>query len=189
MSRNRFYASRLAQIYASRLAQKKGFISLPMAGAAVAVAVIAVLGISLKVQSARLANAKEAHEQVKAEFAGFRLEVERIGKEAQAKAQAKEADDKAAKEKSDAKHKATVSELTAMYRGLRDQRAGSGSNVLPEASRTSGVPVGVICFNRQALDSGLRNAMDESAKGFERGDRYRLDLACGAEWATRREVK
>lgn len=106
----------------------KGFISLPLAGAAVAAAIIAVLGISLKVQSARLANAKEAHEQVKAEYAGFRLEVERIGKEAKAKADAERKRQEQVNKETVGNYEKRLAAVNDTYRRLRDQRASAGSS-------------------------------------------------------------
>ena len=143
-------------------------------------ALIAALGIALKVQTGRLDAAK-------AEYAAFRAKVEVLGEQAQKAAKTRELEDLATKKRADDENTKTKRDLAGVYdayRSLRAQRAGG--SFLPAATPNSSSPQ-LACFDRAALDLGLAKAdglLQEGAFGIlQRGDQAIVDLNTAKTWS------
>lgn len=153
---------------------QKGFIQLTLMGyiAIGAAVIIGLMGIALKVQSARL-------ESCKAEHKAFVSEVERLGKEAKDKADETNEKNRKLKEQADAELKKLRAD-NDKFKRLRDNSPSRG---LPEAPRETRRP-DLACFDRPSLESaygelvkGLRELSDE-------GTENTLRLKSAVEWAS-----
>ena len=143
-------------------------------------ALIAALGIALKVQTSRL-------DSVKAEYAAFTAKVEVIGEQAAKAAKTRELEDLATKKRADDENAKTKRDLAGVYdayRSLRAQRAGG--SLLP-AAPASAASADRACFDRAALDLGLAKAdglLQEGAiRILQRGDQAIVDLNTAKGWA------
>ena len=157
---------------------QRGFIQLPLMawGAIGAGAIILVLGVSLKIQSARL-------ESCKAEYAAFVATTEALGKAAEKAAKDKEAKDKANKEKADAEQKRLTADLATAVKRLRDARSRGGglSSPAPVAASPDRT-----CFDPALLSGALRR-LDEGLLGIlESGSQAVIDLDTAKSWAQQR---
>lgn len=161
---------------------QRGFVIPPLGigiyGAIAAAVVILGLGVSLKVQTSRLASCKQ-------EFATFQSQVKALGEVAAAKAKAQEAADIAKKEKIDNENQALRANNAALVRKLR-LAANSRKRELPAAPAASRRP-DLICLDRaeyqrengainQRLFEGIRRLADE-------GTASTIDLDSAKSWA------
>ena len=110
------------------------------------------------------------------------------GEKAKEAARVKEMADKLAKDTADAenlKTKKDLDSLYAAYRSLRDQRARSGSGLLPAPPSGSASPA-TASFDRSALDNAL-SGFDKGVTGLIReGDQAIADLNTARTWAQKR---
>jgi len=127
--------------------RQRGIIALPLwayvaLGAAL---LVTVMGVALKVQSARL-------DSLRAEYAAFVADVKAKGDAAQKAADEREAQDKRNKERSDAEIKKLHAANVSLSVSLRDARSRGG--YLPRASPGARDP-DLACFSRAELESAI----------------------------------
>ena len=157
---------------------QRGFIQLPLMawGAIGAGAIILVLGVSLKIQSARL-------ESCKAEYAAFVATTEALGKAAEKAAKDKEAKDKLAKETADAENARTTASLKSAIAKLRNER--SRGRFLPPAATAAASP-DRAAFDREELERAIRT-LDSEVQGLvDEGSKAVTDLNSAKTWAQQR---
>ena len=104
------------------------------------------LGVSLKIQSARLESCKEEH-------AVFVAQVKAAGEEQERKAKAQAAADQKRKETADRENETSRTRIATLSRQLRDERAGR--SYLPPAPAGSRNP-SVACYGRGSLDEKIQ---------------------------------
>lgn len=163
------------------MTSERGFFDLPILGyAAIGLAAaLAVAGIALKVQTARL-------DAVKAEYDGFVSQTKAIGEAAEKAAKLKAEDDRKRKEAADAETAKTRRDLAALYDAygrLRDQRTRSG--YLPPAAPGSASP-DRACFDRAAVDRAMAELDRGVSEIARRGDQAIGDLDAARRWARMR---
>ena len=136
--------------------RQRGFILYAALGA---LAVIAVMGVALKVQSSRLDAANDRLDAYKTAGESAKREAERITKL-----------DKERKDKADAENKRTTDRLRADIKRLRDGSVTSGGSVSPSPAG-SVCPQGQVCYDRaeyQRADGdfvkGARGLSDEGSQ-------------------------
>ena len=139
-------------------------------GAAV---LIAALSGAVYVQTNRL-------DAVRTEYATFKAEVKATGEAAQKLADARTTADKLNKEKTDAKHKRAVADLSATVERLRNERAGS--HIVPPAPAGSRSPE-IAAFERTQLDGALSSFVEGTANLVAEGNQATLDLDTVKAWA------
>ena len=157
---------------------QRGFIlpALPLMGwAAIAAgAIIAALGIGLKIQTARL-------DTVKTEYAQFRAGVKVVGEQTQVRKVEIELANKQRKERADAENIRTIAALDADNKRLRDERASR--SLLPERAAGPG-RADRITFDRAELDAALRKYEAGIQGLLEEGDKARVNLNTGRQWVS-----
>jgi hypothetical protein len=153
-----------------------------IAGAALALGLFAGGGVAWKVQGWRLDAAKAELKTTKAEYATFVRETERLGIEAQAKANKKAKADKEAKQEADHAYETRINLLTADNRRMRNAR--SNSNFVPAATAGTENPY-LVCFDRTQLESAIRD-LDLGVQGLvDRGDEAAVGLEVARKWAVK----
>lgn len=152
----------------------RGFISLSFTGYIILILGfgILILGILLKLQTARLDDCKEEHEI-------FIVRMKAAAQEQEARTKA--AIDLAQKDKdrSDANHKRTITRLERDVKRLRDS---TRTSVVPPAAPGSPSPERA-CFDRPELDRALRGFIDGTSRIAEEGAEAVVGLDTAKEWA------
>ncbi len=139
-------------------------------------AVILLLGIGLKIQTARL-------DSVKKEYAAFQAQVKAVGDAQEAATKLKDAENQTRMEKANAQNLRAKRDLAGVYdayRKLRESRASSGDvpsapTFAPSADRTT--------FDSQELVGAIR-VLEAGVLGIiQQGDQAIVDLNTAKEWA------
>lgn len=95
------------------------------------------LGLVVKIQTARLDNAKAEIERVTLEFAGFKKETARLGKAAEERNTAEKKRQTAVNQERAKGYENRIASITTMYRGLRDQRGSASGSPVPAVPDTA----------------------------------------------------
>jgi hypothetical protein len=97
-----------------------GFIALPIWGWAAIGGAVALLGlgVAVKVQTSRLDAAKAEITRITGEFEAFKVEVSRIGKEAQAKAAAEKSRQASVSQQRESSYEKRIADLASAYQRL-----------------------------------------------------------------------
>lgn len=158
--------------------RQRGFVTLPLwayvaLGAAV---LVTVMGVALKVQSARLDAAK-------AEYAAFVAQTKAAGEAAQKAADARAKQDKLNKERSDAEIKKLHAANVSLANSLRDARARG--HYVPRAAPGARDP-DLACFSRAELESAI-GRLDAGLSAIAlTGDQAVTAIESLREWARSR---
>lgn len=125
-------------------------------------------------------------------FDAFKAQVEAVGEAQRERTLARIAEAKLRKKEADDAHAKEMARLRARLRDterrMRDA-LDTGGGPVPAVPGTpgSGDASGLICFDREALDRGLRGALERLLAGtagvIARGDEARAALRACAEWA------
>jgi hypothetical protein len=142
--------------------RQRGFISAIWlyAGAAL---IFAGLGLAVKVQTSRLAAAKEETAQVQASFEAFKTQVELAGRAAVARAEAEAERNRKVNQERNSSYEKRISDLASRYQRLLGNGASSsGVPSVPSAARPVDDPA-----RDQRLLEVLRYAEEQTARLIE----------------------
>lgn len=148
---------------------------------------ILALGTGLKIESSRLAAAKQETVVVQGKFDNFVTQTKTLGEAQAAKAKAADLVNQQFKEKADADLKSTKGELALAYADYRRLRSSAGKN--PRGSIVPQAPSGArsperVCYNRADLASAI-SSLDTGVTGLlEKGDTAIKGLGIAMKWAT-----
>jgi hypothetical protein len=124
--------------------------------------VIGVMGIALKVQSARLESEKAEHAATTAKFEAFVSDTKRIGLEAQKKADAEKIRQKGVSDATIKTLESRIAATRAQFAKLRDGRTDPGQRDLPA------VPVAAKPVDDTARDNQLRAVLQHAQEQTDR---------------------
>jgi len=151
-------------------------------------AIILAMGIALKVQSGRLDTAQKNLAATKLEYAGFQIEVKRIGEAAEAKRKDVEAKDKQAKEKADEENKrAAVTQRAAIAR-LRSELDSTRGSFLSAATSCPAGSTGASGY-RAEFERAYRTLVEELRAVGDQGTKNTLGLNTAKAWAAQRNAQ
>lgn len=134
--------------------------------------IILILGMLLKVQSARL-------ESCKAEHQAFVSEVERLGLEAKENAKKQESLDKLKKDKADAELRKLRSRNADLSKRLRDNASRS---FVPSTGSTPGKSE-IACFDQASIDGAIKRFAERVTGIVEQGQGATDELNNAKAWA------
>lgn len=166
------------------LRNTRGFIQLSLAGWGVLImgTIVLILGVSLKIQTARLDSEQEAHAKTKAAHRLFVADVKARGEAAEKKAKEQEAADRKRKETADVQIRNLRASLADARKRVRDHRNSPAGSLLPAPSPAAKHPERAS-FNRAELDRALRD-FEAGIEGLiAEGDDSRVGLDTAKRWA------
>ncbi len=122
-------------------------------------------------------------------FEAFKAQVEAVGKAQHERTLARIAEAKARQKEAEDAHRKELEALRARARDAerRMRDALAGGSPVPAVPRAAEGGAGTICFDREALDRGLRGALERLLAGTAgivvRGDEAASAFRACAEWA------
>lgn len=145
--------------------------------------VIAVAGAADAILAKLYIGAREKVASVTQAFDSFKAEEKAIGE----KAAKESADEKAADEKrkrdADAENAATVARLNADVDKLRRERDRARGNFVPAAPAGSQCPAQQACFDRDSLESALREFATGIRRLADESSALEADINTARRWA------
>jgi hypothetical protein len=138
-----------------------------------ALAIIALLGVALKIQTTRLSTLQATHD-------AFVLQTKLLGDIQEQETKATDLANTKLKEKLDAENATARAALADASRRLRN--ANSGAGLVPPAPNSSS-RADIACFSRAELDDALRNFTGSVGELVIEGESSTIDLDTAKAWA------
>lgn len=145
-------------------------------------AMIAVLGLALWVQGARLDAAKQKLARVELEYKGFVSATRALGEQAKTRAKEQEIKDKKSKEVADVENKDLRRELDVRRIQLRNERARASTRIVPAPAAGAANPDRAT-FGRAELERALSGFVEEVEGLVGEGAAAVIDLNTARKWA------
>jgi len=123
---------------------------------------------------------RSERDAIRAEYAGFKAQVQAQGEAAEKVAKAKESADKKRKEQADAENTRLRTANAALNRSLRESR--SASSFVPAAPSGSASP-DRACFDRAELERAIQSLDERVSQLIGKGDQAITDLDTAKGWA------
>ena len=130
-------------------------------------------GTAWNIQEGRL-------DKLHSEFHTFVAKTQKLGEEAQKRAEEKDAQNQLAKETADNEYQTRFNALNADIERLRKSR--TSSSIVPKASATTKRP-DLACFDRAEFISAIQRLDDAVFKLVNQGDERALEIGIAKEWA------